>query len=59
VPELAKLAASAIHAPWLADEAVLREAGVVLGDTYPHPIVDHAERRDAALAAFKKIKAAV
>jgi deoxyribodipyrimidine photo-lyase len=59
VPELAKLPASAIHAPWLADEAVLSEAGVVLGDTYPHPIVDHAERRDAALAAFKKIKAAV
>jgi deoxyribodipyrimidine photo-lyase len=59
VPELAKLPASAIHAPWLADEAMLREAGVVLGDTYPHPIVNHAERRDTALAAFKKIKAAV
>jgi deoxyribodipyrimidine photo-lyase len=38
---------------------VLSEAGVVLGDTYPHPIVDHAERRDAALAAFKKIKTAL
>jgi deoxyribodipyrimidine photo-lyase len=58
VPELAKLPASAIHAPWQADEAVLKKAGVTLGKTYPHPIVDHAERRDAALAAYKKIKAA-
>ncbi len=58
VPELAKLPASAIHSPWEADEAVLKKAGVTLGKTYPHPIVDHAERRDAALAAYKKIKAA-
>jgi len=52
VPELARLPASAIHAPWTASRAVLEAAGVVLGRTYPHPIVDHARARERALAAF-------
>ena len=45
VPELARLPAPAIHAPWQAAPAVLAAAGVVLGETYPAPIVDHAEAR--------------
>ncbi|TLG75109.1 deoxyribodipyrimidine photo-lyase [Methylocystis sp. B8] len=53
VPELAELDAHYIHRPWTAPEDVLRAAGVRLGDTYPHPIVDHAEARDRALAAFE------
>ena len=31
----------------------LAAAGVVLGDTYPEPIVDHAFARDRTLAAYK------
>lgn len=58
VPELEKLPAKWIHRPWAAPEAVLREAGVVLGETYPRPIVDHAEARARALAAFETVKAA-
>jgi deoxyribodipyrimidine photolyase len=27
-----------------------------LGDTYPEPIVDHAEARSAALKAFEEMK---
>jgi deoxyribodipyrimidine photo-lyase len=53
VPELAGLPASAIHAPWEAGPLDLAAAGVVLGDTYPHPIVDHAAARDRTLAAYK------
>lgn len=45
VPELAKLPARYIHAPWLAPEAVLTAAGVELGVTYPAPIVEHAAAR--------------
>ncbi len=45
VPELAKLPDDAIHAPWEASPDVLRAAGVVLGRTYPNPIVDHAMAR--------------
>ncbi len=52
VPELASLPAKHLQAPWTAPPAVLAAAGVDLGRTYPRPIVDHAEARRRALAAF-------
>ena len=57
VPELADLPDDAIHRPWEAPALVLRAAGVVLGKTYPHPIVDHAQARDKALNALKQMRA--
>jgi deoxyribodipyrimidine photo-lyase len=56
LPELAALPADAIHAPWQADDATLAAAKVRLGETYPHPMVDHGKARDRALAALKTIK---
>ena len=53
VPELAKLPAKWIHAPWDAPGAALAEAGVVLGETYPKPVIDHDFARKRALAAYK------
>ncbi len=53
VPELARLPNGALHAPWAADPSILRAAGVVLGQTYPRPILDLAEGRDRALAAYR------
>jgi deoxyribodipyrimidine photo-lyase len=55
LPELAKLQAADIHAPWQAPALALAEAGVWLGRTYPAPIVDHAKARARALAAFKRM----
>jgi deoxyribodipyrimidine photo-lyase len=55
VPEIAALPDRYIHAPWTAPDDVLEEAEVELGETYPHPIVDHAEARDRALAALQKM----
>jgi deoxyribodipyrimidine photo-lyase len=57
VPELARVPAEHIHAPWEAPPSVLASAGVRLGDNYPRPIVDHATARDSALAAFKELRA--
>ena len=56
VPELAKLPATDIHAPWETPEMALAQSGVALGKTYPKPIVDHAAARQRALAAFDTIK---
>ena len=57
-PELAKLPDAFLHAPFQAPAEVLHSAGVVLGQTYPAPIVDHAAARAAALAGYASVKAA-
>ena len=56
VPELAQLPAKWIHRPWEAPPQILRSAGMKLGETYPQPIVNHAEARLRALAAFDGIR---
>jgi len=58
VPELARLDSRFIHKPWEASPALLAEAGIVLGETYPRPIVDHAEARARALKAYENVKRA-
>lgn len=58
LPELAGLPDNIIHRPWQAPEAVLAGAGVRLGRDYPPPLVDHAEARRRALAAFRGITGA-
>lgn len=58
VPELARVPATYVHAPWSAPADVLAAAGVRLGESYPRPIVDHATARAEALAAFKQLRAA-
>jgi deoxyribodipyrimidine photo-lyase len=58
VPELARLPAEFLQAPWEAPLAVREAAGLRLGagGNYPAPIVDHAEARNAALAAFRELR---
>lgn len=60
-PELAELSNKEIHAPFELPETRLKEAGVVLGETYPWPIVDHGAARKNALQSYEhaKEKAAV
>ena len=58
VPELGQLEAPHVRAPWQAPAGGLARAGVVLGKTYPHPIVDHAAARARALAAFAETRSA-
>jgi deoxyribodipyrimidine photo-lyase len=56
VPELSQLPTPHIFRPWDAPGEVLAQAGVTLGETYPEPMVDHAEASQAALAAYKKVR---
>jgi deoxyribodipyrimidine photo-lyase len=57
-PELARLPDRLLHRPFEAPALVLREAGVTPGRDYPAPIVDLAEGRARALAAFAALKGA-
>jgi len=54
VPELAAVPDRWVHHPWDMPAAVARDAGVVVGEDYPAPIVDHADARRAALAFFRR-----
>jgi deoxyribodipyrimidine photo-lyase len=54
VPELTRLPAKHIHAPWLAPPEVLAGADVHLGTNYPRPIVDHAQARQRFLDTAKR-----
>jgi deoxyribodipyrimidine photo-lyase len=56
VPELARMPIKLLHQPWAAPREILAASGVVLGQTYPRPIVDHATARAAALAAFQSLR---
>jgi deoxyribodipyrimidine photo-lyase len=55
-PELSKLPDKLIHSPWKADAETLKEAGIVLGEDYPRPLVDHDDARKAALDGYKKVR---
>jgi deoxyribodipyrimidine photo-lyase len=56
VPELKDMPDKYIHAPFDAPKQILAESGVVLGKTYPHPIVEHKAARERALDALKETK---
>jgi len=56
VPELAKLDKNYIHEPWGAPPEALAKSEVILGKTYPHPLIDHAKARQRALHALKVSK---
>jgi deoxyribodipyrimidine photo-lyase len=56
VPELKKMPDKYLHAPFEAPEDVLKAAGVVLGKTYPKPVVDHSAARQRALDAYKQTR---
>lgn len=54
VPELAAVPVKYIHSPWEMSVEEQRKAGVVLGQHYPAPIVDHGFARQRVLAAYSK-----
>ncbi len=53
LPELRGFSDKLIHWPHDADMFTQREAQCVLGEDYPHPIVDHAVQKEKAIAMFR------
>jgi deoxyribodipyrimidine photo-lyase len=53
VPELHAVPNRYIHAPWQMPVAEQRECGVMIGQHYPAPIVEHTFARTRALEAYK------
>ncbi len=56
LPELAKLPAKFIHAPFSMSAAEQRHFGVLIGRDYPPPIVDHSAQREKALRMYGAAK---
>jgi len=53
VPELEHVPRKFLGEPWTMPEELQREAGCVIGEHYPEPIVDHTEARRAALERYR------
>jgi deoxyribodipyrimidine photo-lyase len=56
LPQIAGLPDAVIHAPWTANDIELAAAEVVPGETYPLPIVNHAEARERTLQRYAVVK---
>ena len=54
VPEVSALPNRFVHKPWLAPQSALHDAGVVLGETYPEPMVDLRFARQRALDTYSR-----
>lgn len=55
IPEIAALPNTHLFSPWKTPKKILQNARVILGQTYPYPIVDLQDSRKRALAAFKSL----
>ena len=54
LPELATCPDRWLHAPWLMPVSEQQRCGVLIGQSYPQPVVDHALARLKTLALFKE-----
>ena len=54
LPELSRLPDKHIHAPWLATDAILAEAGIKLGKIYSRPVLDLKQGREQALENYSR-----
>jgi deoxyribodipyrimidine photo-lyase len=53
LPELARVPDRFVHEPWKMPRDAQREAGCIIGQDYPAPIIDHAWARERTLNAYR------
>jgi len=56
LPQLGRLPAKIIHAPWRAAPLELAAAGVTIGKNYPAPVVDHDAARKRTLERYHVVR---
>lgn len=56
LPELARVPNQYIHQPWAMPAAAQEQAGCVIGQDYPAPIVDHGWARERTLEVFGRVR---
>jgi len=56
LPELQDLPTKYLYRPWEAPLEILKKSNIILGITYPSPIVDIKASRERALDAYKQTK---
>jgi deoxyribodipyrimidine photo-lyase len=56
VPELARVPAKFVHAPWTLPPLEQEAAGCLIGRDYPAPIVDHDVARKVTLERYNRVK---
>ena len=57
VPELVRVPAGRIHAPWEMGPLEQQAAQCIIGRDYPAPVVEHGEARRRTLARFGEVRA--
>ena len=55
-PELKNIPNEFLHKPWEMPEEMQKEKNILIGKTYPFPIVKHEEARNSALRAFQELR---
>jgi deoxyribodipyrimidine photo-lyase len=53
VPELARVPLKYIHSPWTMPADVQKQAGCLIGEAYPAPLVDHRLARERVLLTYR------
>jgi deoxyribodipyrimidine photolyase len=56
LPELSRVPDRYLHEPWKMPLDVQREAGCIVGQDYPAPMVDHAWARERILNAYAQAR---
>ena len=56
VPALSDVPVKFVHSPWEMPQEVQQQANCIIGENYPHPIIDHRFARERIMDLYNKAK---